>query len=60
MQNGNLIWPALNMLVRPGIVGNYTHVEITEIVGFSEEVGEPVNILNLMVEEDRKEKELPP
>ncbi|WP_369929295.1 VPA1262 family N-terminal domain-containing protein [Xanthomonas sp. NCPPB 2632] len=47
---------ALKRMVAPGVLGFYTHVEVTEVVAFVARGTPPVNVLTLMVAEARVEK----
>lgn len=49
----------LNALTRPGIIGFHNCVEVTEIIGCPGRGLQPVNILTLLVAEERDEQTLP-
>jgi hypothetical protein len=51
--NANLWLSELARLIAPGILGFYTHFEVTEVVAFIEGQKKPVNVFTILVAEDR-------
>ena len=48
--------PTLDQLTQPGILGFYTHVEVTEVFGIRGRGAAPVNVLTLVIREGGDKK----
>jgi len=43
----------IGRLIVPGVLGFYTHFEVTEVVGFTEDQASAINLFTILVAEDR-------